>query len=447
VSVPKQVPSGHAAYLWQVKYSSEKAITGGVPGMILLNLLIGSNLSAIWTALNILLFLYFIRFWRISPPSNLKVFIEEAAYFARWDFIPKKKLLEMINFRNEAESDQGVQLKLYLLIAGALVGIAALAAVFAYVLRKLKPNTSVEKACSSVVQNVFWNGVIRFGIQTYLDLAVVSLLLTTLFNQGDPVFGSQMEPSSRLLTGFAAAALFATIPILLFRFLWTRFRWLDDQASRYGTLWSGLKSNHFDAVIYHVVFMVRRYLFALISVFAGSYDGGLALLLNVSLSIVYCLYVTHTRPHDSTKYYRLELTIETLLLFSFYGFLACEIEPNPKTKYRFGWWSVACISVLILIMYVNMVYEGVYSLIRFIRRKAYRPRAKATEPAKKVELSSESEVESEYEDERPIDEEQPKLLELKKDLLLPVIEGSPAVKKEIIEIDDALDFGAIEEEE
>jgi hypothetical protein len=75
---------------------------------------------------------------------------------------------------------------------------------------------------------------------------------------------------------------------------------LDDPAidGKVGTLYMGLhETRPYARVSYSVVFLARRFLYAAVSAFAGTYDGGLTLLLAVGISIVYQLYVVVVRPN------------------------------------------------------------------------------------------------------------------------------------------------------
>lgn len=258
------------------------------------------------------------------------------------------------------------------------------------------------------------------------------LLFTMLDSEKDPAFSSTMSPSSRIALATIMTILIIGIPCAFMYLIWKHKDNLDDKEVRtkYGTLWMGLRTKSMNALMYNVVFLTRRFLFALISVFAGPYDAGLALVLQVSLCIAYCLYLLEARPQESPKDQRLELAAEILLLYCFCSILFCEIERRPETKYGFGWFSVICSFTLILVMYLNMLFEAVSKLILYIKIKFRKQLG-----IKKEESEAEEEEKEEYDSES--EEEPPEFAENQQLILQKKLAFEAAVANiEAIDFDD-----------
>lgn len=170
-----------------------------------------------------------------------------------------------------------------------------------------------------------------------------------------------MDKKQALTLGSVITVFMLVIPSFFFYLIHSRFDHLQDKdkLNKYGTLWDGMRNKHYDAVLYNIVFMIRRFLFAIITVFVGSYDGSFALVLNVGLSIAYSIYLIHVKPKNSLRAHRLEVISETLMLYCFFGFMFCEAEANPIIKYSLGWWSVISVGLLVALQYLNMIYEGI----------------------------------------------------------------------------------------
>jgi len=134
-----------------------------------------------------------------------------------------------------------------------------------------------------------------------------------------------------------------------------------------GTLVYGIKIK-LSAVLYYVVFLIRRMAFACISVFAGSFDGALALTLAIGLGILYQTYLCSIKPNSNRKIQRMEVIGEILLLYCLVGVMFCEKEPHPMIKYHLGWFSTVCVCGLILLQLINLIRETCLSAYQLIRK-------------------------------------------------------------------------------
>jgi len=64
-------------------------------------------------------------------------------------------------------------------------------------------------------------------------------------------------------------------------------------------------------------------IFALITAFAGSFDGGLTVALVVIELILFSIYLTAVKPQGTRGGNRVELMSEVLLTFCFFGVMVC----------------------------------------------------------------------------------------------------------------------------
>ena len=64
----------------------------------------------------------------------------------------------------------------------------------------------------------------------------------------------------------------------------------SDLKEKIGTLYMGINTKSRVATYYSVVFIVRRFFYAIVSTCAGNFDGGLTLCLVVTISMGYSFY-------------------------------------------------------------------------------------------------------------------------------------------------------------
>ena len=79
------------------------------------------------------------------------------------------------------------------------------------------------------------------------------------------------------------------------------------------------------AVTYNVEYLMRRLLFAIITVTAGLECASVALILVVTLSVLHSVYLIQVRPFYAWDR-KIDLVGEVLLLYCFFGMISCLIE-------------------------------------------------------------------------------------------------------------------------
>jgi hypothetical protein len=68
VPVPKQAPTIAAQTVQIAQKAAQNFATMAIPGTIVMNILFGISLYKLWTAVNLLQFLIYIKYWNLSPP-------------------------------------------------------------------------------------------------------------------------------------------------------------------------------------------------------------------------------------------------------------------------------------------------------------------------------------------------------------------------------------------
>ncbi len=72
-------------------------MTALAPSTLIVNLLLGISLKKLWSAVNLLQFVTYVNLWKVSLPVNLENFFKKASFFARGDWIPKKRIIGLFN--------------------------------------------------------------------------------------------------------------------------------------------------------------------------------------------------------------------------------------------------------------------------------------------------------------------------------------------------------------
>jgi hypothetical protein len=155
---------------------AKQAATVVLPGVLVSNLVLGASLKKLWTAISTLQFLIYVDMWSISPPSNLNMMFDKIAFFARGEWIPKDAVMQKLKC---ATSDPQERQKRFLILIGISIGIIVLlAVVFAFLCKYC--SACLSDLFKSIINDVFWNGVIQYAMQSYLDLLVSVWLVVAL---------------------------------------------------------------------------------------------------------------------------------------------------------------------------------------------------------------------------------------------------------------------------
>lgn len=169
----------------------------------------------------------------------------------------------------------------------------------------------------------------------------------------------------------ALLLIIAVAPIGYFILLHKKFNSLrkPELKIKIGTLYQSINLKSYPAVCYNVVFFARRMIFALITTFVGSFDGGLTVSLVVIELILFSIYLAAVKPQETRVGNRVELVSEVLLTYCFFGMMVCLSTTEPKQQYFVGWLSVTTIITLVLICVCYLASDSVLSILQWLKKK------------------------------------------------------------------------------
>ena len=144
-----------------------------------MDLLLGTSLKKIWSIVNILQFIVFFHFIKVSIAAHSSVFLSKLKIIALGEFFPYEEIT------NEVEEKFNIDVDKYFrsdiieqlgstFVMGEGLGFFGLALVMLGLLRKCC-NEKIGKTFDKLKEKVFWNAFIRYTLQSYLKLALVSI--------------------------------------------------------------------------------------------------------------------------------------------------------------------------------------------------------------------------------------------------------------------------------
>ena len=192
---------------------------------------------------------------------------------------------------------------------------------------------------------LFWNGIIRVIMETYMEVSLISVLNISVIDwQTDD---SYILASS--LFALVFLSLFSSLPLLLLLKLCTsRKRWhFVGFKKRYGTVFEGLmiyddsSLNRRSALIPLITFFGRRMLFAviLISMRASLW---FQLLIQMLISLAISIYFVHFKPCETSSQTKLWAFNEIIILV-IVVLLMCfsDAVQDAKTRHQLGYGFIA----------------------------------------------------------------------------------------------------------
>ena len=120
-------------------------------------------------------------------------------------------------------------------------------------------------------------------------------------------------------------------PIGVWAFLWAKIGSLEDENTKkqFGSTYEELRMNSKAALLFNVIYMVRRLFFAAVAVFLDSLPS-----IQVALVILHCLlvlmYLVRVRPFADPVMNIMEILNEAFIMAATYHLLIfTEFVPNP----------------------------------------------------------------------------------------------------------------------
>jgi len=244
--------------------------------------------------------------------------------------------------------------------------------------------TKLKNMAKKELDALVWNGVIRTVIQCYLDFSMVVCLMYMIAD--DAPNGQKTK-----LTGYVLTAVLLAIPVF---FIWLMYHYrsrLEELKPKIGVLYVDYDVTRMMARHYFIVFLIRRIGFSFISVYAGPWDGGMVLTINLLIFYSYQAYLLVAKPHLDKRAWQIEVVSEILVCYCIMGTMFCESEPNPLYKYYLGWIAVGSILFLILIHLGNMMKDSAKAAVMLFRNLYFKIKIKIAAWRKKKEEKNENE--------------------------------------------------------
>jgi len=261
--------------------SFEASMTIVTSGAIAVNLVMSTSLQSVWGAINALQMIIHIPLMNIVLPSNAIIFFETLINMVQMDIIPSERVNDlMFNFSNSNETYNEyfelmgysgksaiVNLESLYLFIMITIGIILVMIPLKYLAVK---HPLSHKLYRIVAMKIGMATLLRLVLEGYLELCLSSFvnLLDLRFTNASDVYSS--------LVCVLALCLVLLYPIFLLKFvMFASSSQLDAELhqSRYGTLYMDLKYDRKDALLYYLIFMMRRQIFTILAVFGQDYGS------------------------------------------------------------------------------------------------------------------------------------------------------------------------------
>ena len=171
-----------------------------------------------------------------------------------------------------------------------------------------------------MMHKLFWNTFLRMTIQIYLDFSVQAFMMTAFFWK---------YPKKNVVMYAVSAIIFGLLPfgyLGLIKYNFHKVKEHDETILRkIGTLFQGVKFDSMLPASYSIIFMVRRFLFAIFTAYIAAKSGAVGLICVAWLNILQQVYLIHAFPMDSYSNNIIEILSELLLHYSFVGIMFAEL--------------------------------------------------------------------------------------------------------------------------
>lgn len=249
-------------------------------------------------------------------------FIDYVAFIAKGDFIPKEKIinfiLKLIGLKTDATDETNSFTRLLIIIIVGVSIMAVLIVMLAFISKKYP--SRIKGYVDMMMHKLFWNTFLRMTIQMYLDFTVQAFLITAFYWK---------YPKKNVAAYAIAAIIFGLLPfgyLGLIKYNFNKVKAHDETILRkIGTLFQGVKFDSMLPASYSIIFMVRRFLFAVFTAYIAAKSGAVGLIFVAWLNILQQVYLIHAFPMESYSSNIIEILSELLLHYSFVGIMFAEL--------------------------------------------------------------------------------------------------------------------------
>ena len=206
---------------------------------------------------------------------------------------------------------------------------------------------------------IFMNVYIRFTLESYLELCLSSMLRLQMLEFG--IISSSFHSSLSI----GILALVAIFPVSAGAYLVCRKKQVKSEKfqKRFGELVLGLKLEKQSALLYPVLFMTRRLIYAVILIKCLN-RSVYQLQLIIVKSFAFMIYIGRVRPYEVRLSNIVELTNEVIISLCAYWLVTfSDFVPDEKTKYKCGWPIIGATSLLVLFNLGVICYSTVANIV------------------------------------------------------------------------------------
>ena len=233
-----------------------------------------------------------------------------------------------------------------------MLGVFAFAIVVLLVMMTVfvKYRRKIEKKLRGIMRDMLFNGIIRSLNMTYLKSFVAFSLATSILEMNFSDHESSENAVS--VVTLASGAHLAIFPFWSAYFLITNRKrlGLEKIKDKYESLYLGLDVRKYAALLYPMIYMLRRIAFVLFAVYQAEYSFLHIQCLNF-MSLFYFMYIGYYKPAESRKSHRLELFNEVVIQLLCYHFFCFTDYVEVQDQIVMG---NTFIGFVIFIMVVNL---------------------------------------------------------------------------------------------
>ena len=210
---------------------------------------------------------------------------------------------------------------------------------------------------------VFWNGIIRTYLQSFLKNSVTIGLFYFQLQRSK----TKPSPSKIGLISLGSSVLFAIIPTIFLAVLLrnrSKLR-LKESKERFGSLYLGVKIDQLSTLLQVMEFLAFRFLFV---VFTFTMSGVPGILVNVYMLLnnLHIMYLGWVLPFNTQAQNKLELVNSWLLHNVCYCLLLlANLMNSPENEMNVGWAVIALIGLIFL---TNFGFIALQTLSQVFRK-------------------------------------------------------------------------------
>eukprot|EP00347_Sterkiella_histriomuscorum_P019821 403340171 len=212
---------------------------------------------------------------------------------------------------------------------------------------------------------VFFNGVLRFFIEGYLEFILMSIVSSLNVN-----LETYTEQLSTLMA-FIILIICSLLPILAIILLKRFKRNLEDKSveSAIGCIYEGLKTASPFSLYYMIWFMMRRFSFAIVAIFLSETSSCFHIIFLLMQQILHLIYIISLRPFEESSFTNLEIFDEICILGIIYHFLVFQdFVDNEDIQYNAGW-SVTMILAFLILVNLSIMMGQTYHTLKLTIKK------------------------------------------------------------------------------